>query len=433
MKKLRLRFVLLGLVLAAVWSGSGTKAAGDSPTLRFWTHQQPAEAQYVQTVLIPEFKRTHPHINIEYAVFPEKDYRAKLLAACAAGTGPDCFDLNENDYPAFIAKNLLDPVVPAAFGYKNLDRLAKIYLKNSLAGLTFDRKLYGIPIEQNPLCLLINAQIFREAGLDPASDYPKTWEDLAKVARKLVRLDGNGRMIREGFDLPYNGPDWAMYLFDALIRQQGGTILSPDGKKVLVNSKFGVAALQLWQDLLYRYKVGDPNISLASAAAPNADYFQGKVGMWVSGPGALELLQAYPEVARNTIIVPYPQVNPKKPQLTQYGWAWSVNSAASPAFKQAAWEWVALAAGQPTEWLTKVGFLQPRTGWYKTREAQSFPYLDVWMAALAQAQYLPRSSQYDAIGRAIERAVQRCIFNRMDPQLSLDAAAAEIEKALAEQ
>ena len=53
------------------------------------------------------------------------------------------------------------------------------------------------------MCLLTNNTLWREAGLDPNKDFPKTWEELPAVAEKLTKRDANGVPIRRGFDF-----DW---------------------------------------------------------------------------------------------------------------------------------------------------------------------------------------------------------------------------------
>ncbi|MGE5607041.1 MAG: ABC transporter substrate-binding protein [Bacteroidota bacterium] len=429
--KLGVKGIILTLLVLTLVLATLPLQAANTTTVRFWVHQHPPQIQYTQEVLIPEFKKTHPDVEIEFSYFPGSDYVQKLMVAFATGTGPDFFDLGDYYYPGFIEKGLIDPVDFKAMGYKDQAEFEALYMKNGLEGLKFGGKLYGIPIQQNSFSLLINTKYFKEAGLDPKKDYPKTWADIAKLAPKLAKFDANGRVIREAFDLPYNGPYWAMFTFDPLIRQFGGSVLTPDGKKAALNSKAGVAAMKMWQDLLYKSKAGDPNVSVATAAVPNEDFTQGKVAMWTTGPWALAQIEANPEVSKNTMVVPYPQYDLKNPQTMMYGFAWSVNKAADAQKKKAAWEFISMSANRPTEWLLKLGFPQPRLNWYKSSDAQTFPYLNVWMEDMAKAKFLPRTPYYNEVSQAVDRAIQRCMFNKMDPKQSLDIAADEINKVLA--
>ena len=398
-------------------------------TLRFWIHEHPPEVNYIKEVLIPEFVKKHPDVNIEFSYFPHKDYTQKIMVAMATGTAPDFFDLGDWFYPTFTAKSLLDPVPSQAFGYKNLDALLKDYIPHSLDGLMDEGKLYGIPIQLNSFSLYINTAHFREAGLDPDKDAPKTWDDLVRVAQKLVKTE-NARITREGFDFPYNGPVWAMYTFDPLIRQFGGSILSADGKKATINSPAGVAALTMWRDLAYKYKVADPNLSVATGAVPNQDFTIGKVSMWTTGPWALEQIKANAEVYKDTVVAPIPQHDPAHPVTLLYGFAWTVNAKTTPDKKKLAWEFIAMAADRPTEWLLKLGFPQPRIRWYESAEAKKFPFLDTFIGDMARGHYLTRSVYFNEISQSVDRAIQRCLFNGMDPKESLDIAAREIDNVL---
>ena len=45
-------------------------------------------------------------------------------------------------------------------------------------------------LELTNWCIFINKKVFRDAGLDPEKDYPKTWEEMVEVSDKLCIRDG---------------------------------------------------------------------------------------------------------------------------------------------------------------------------------------------------------------------------------------------------
>jgi multiple sugar transport system substrate-binding protein len=49
---------------------------------------------------------------------------------------------------------------------------------------TIDDKLYGIPLTMQPTCLLLNLDLFKQYGFTEA-DYPKSWDDVRKIAEKV--------------------------------------------------------------------------------------------------------------------------------------------------------------------------------------------------------------------------------------------------------
>ncbi|MFO7964705.1 MAG: hypothetical protein R6U50_12350, partial [Desulfobacterales bacterium] len=48
-----------------------------------------------------------------------------------------------------------------------------------------------------------NKKYFRDVGLDPEEDYPKTWEEMMEVSEKRITCRKNSR--EPGFTLPPTG------------------------------------------------------------------------------------------------------------------------------------------------------------------------------------------------------------------------------------
>lgn len=48
-----------------------------------------------------------------------------------------------------------------------------------------DGKIFGIPMEVEPMAMYYSVKAFEEAGLNE-NDVPKTWEALLEVAKKLT-------------------------------------------------------------------------------------------------------------------------------------------------------------------------------------------------------------------------------------------------------
>jgi sn-glycerol 3-phosphate transport system substrate-binding protein len=76
---------------------------------------------------------------------------------------------------------------------------------------------------------------------------------MAYVATKLVSKSENGETDRWGLMIPSTGyPYW---MFGALSKQQGESLMNKEGDKVNFNSEGMVEALQYWRDLGSKYKV----------------------------------------------------------------------------------------------------------------------------------------------------------------------------------
>src|SRR2546421_182977 len=169
---------------------------------------------------------------------------------------------------------------------------------------------------------------FKEAGLDPDKDYPRTWEDIGRVGQKLVKMQGS-TMTREGFDFAMHSSAWTMWYLEGLTRQYGGSILDRAGKKCTANSDAGVKAMQVRSMYVHKYKISDPTVSLATNALPADDLPKGRVSMFITHAGSVA--QFGPKVMEDMKVVPFPQVNPQKPVSIIYGFALAVNPHLSEA------------------------------------------------------------------------------------------------------
>jgi ABC-type glycerol-3-phosphate transport system substrate-binding protein len=81
----------------------------------------------------------------------------------------------------------------------------------------------------------INAATFRATGLDPARDFPRTWDQVIRLGQKLT-IRKNGKMIQVRISLPPYNALRAMLVLNALIRQVSGLLFSPDGAKAYLTS-----------------------------------------------------------------------------------------------------------------------------------------------------------------------------------------------------
>jgi multiple sugar transport system substrate-binding protein len=402
-------------------------AAVQPITLEFWFHEFAPEVEMVNA-LAKEYTAAHPNVKINITAAPLVNYTQKLAVAMSTGTGPDIYDLGTWFMPTYQTKGQMAPVDYAAFGWKNLEDAKNAYLPGTLDGLIYKDQLVGIPIQMNSFSLFINNQNFKDAGLDPVKDAPKTWDELITVAKKVQTMK-DGKVDVAGFDFSYNGANWHMFMFEPILHQYGGEILDKDGK-VVVNNEAGVKAMTLIKKIVVDEGVGDP--VRANAAAGKDRYLEtGKRAMYEQGPFQPMSFLADDHITKGGYtVVPLPQLPGGKTSTLLYGFAWTVNPAIPDAKKKAAWDFVAFSAKNPTAWLTKCGFFIPQKGWTDTAEAKKIPFLDVFTLDASRGKYLVNSIYYNEISQAITRAMDKVTLEKADPKAALDIAAQEITAAM---
>jgi ABC-type glycerol-3-phosphate transport system substrate-binding protein len=109
----------------------------------------------------------------------------------AAGAAPDVFTLGDGWEVQFAPALMpLDSIVSKWSELKD-------YVPSTLEASKYKGVLYGLPYRANPWITAYNAGYFREAGLNP-DVAPDNCDDVSKMAKKLVKTDAAGKIIRAG-------------------------------------------------------------------------------------------------------------------------------------------------------------------------------------------------------------------------------------------
>jgi multiple sugar transport system substrate-binding protein len=394
-------------------------------TIEIWWHEYGPMTAYVKQ-LIGDYQKLHPNVTINATVTSSADINQKISVALATGTGPDIMDNDASFYSLYYSKGVLEPLNLSVFGAPSYPDFISRYTPGGLQAGTFDGKVYALPYQGNSMSLFINNKEFRAAGLDPAKDAPRTWDDMMKLGPKLKIVQGT-RTVQKAFDFPYHSNRWEVQDFQPLTEQFGGKLLSDDGKTAYLNSPEAVKALTLWRDVT---KVtGDPRTTMNTSSNPNQDFLDGRTAMYITGPWATPQVLQSP-IGKDFTVVSLPQVDPAKPHTLVYGWMWGVNKAKPEAEKAVAWDFIRFMLAKPDVWLDKVGFVQPVKGVEQSSVAQEFPFFGVHMKDVSTGSWYIRSEFTNEITQAVGRAIERVIYDGADPKASLDQAQAEAERVL---
>ena len=104
-------------------------------------------------------------------------------------------------------------------------------------------KVYGMPWLGHSMGLIYNKQLLERAGVDPAAiDSP---EALAEACRRVEEKTGAAGIGLVGAD--HNDVSWMVNQF---IYGYGGSLVSPDGKTVTVNSEAARNAIEFYRNVL---------------------------------------------------------------------------------------------------------------------------------------------------------------------------------------
>jgi len=418
--------VAMGLGLLVVYGGNGIRAASGAPawplpsepvTVGYWDTGNGTKGELIKS-LIAEYQKLHPNVTIKFETDVKSD---KIAVAVSTGTAPEIFEVADFNLPKFMGVGALDPLPPAAWGEDGVDGVLKGYLPNVLDAMMDGGKLYGVPDQMNAHSLYINNRLFREAGLDPVKDAPKTWDDVLKLNKTLTKRRAD-RIVQKGWEMRYAAEHWLAQMFQILLYQAGGE-MTRDGKPTF-NGEAGVRALQVWKSVTIA-----PQITQNTRFSPYQDFATEQDAMTFAGPHVgLIIERISPGMKGNYTVAPLPQMRVERPATIIYSYAWTVNAKASAPQKRVAWDFIRHLSARPDLWWN-IKFLQGTRGWYDTPAAKSTPFLSVFVHDLSVGKPLARTTSYGELQGSLVRMIDRVILNNADPKQALDQAAEEFTRA----
>jgi len=236
----------LGVVAAAssVFSpfGINVKAASRGP-LSFWQFYAPGGpfrpgSQWFED-MVKAWNATHDaKIELRYVPVSEFISGSKLQTAFAGGQGPDIFLTNSGEFLRYFNGGILVDLG------QYMDEQAKSdFYASSMETRIVNGKIFGLPLEVEPMAMYYSVKAFEAAGLFEA-DLPKTWDNFLETARRLTNSNQFGCLFETAPGI-YQNFTWCPFMW-----QGGGELVTKDGKASAFNSPATVAALKWWQDII---------------------------------------------------------------------------------------------------------------------------------------------------------------------------------------
>lgn len=423
--------MLLVLAIAFPMFAQGAVEEDNSPiTLEFWTHEDAARAE-LEDKWIKEFQEIHPNVTVNVTRQSAEKLRELVQTAFASGEGPSFFNLPiENEYQ-YIEAGRVAPCDYKTLGFKDAADLLDHYQDGMIDAVVYDGDVYGLPLELTNWSIFINKNVFRAAGLDPETDYPKTWEDMVEVSSKIVLRDGD-IITRRGFDFRYS---YELTYFVPMVEQLGGELTEKDG---CVNKDAWVKALTFMQNWGPQgLNLGNSSLTAARKLfnKNNGDIAMANTGLYQES----RILTDNPDFYNSGewMVVPYPVFEDAVKNVAgcYYGHFYMVNADKSEREQKMAWELIKyflLTEGHAEEYLTKVGLIQPLKTLMNGETYKSMPYSDVFSGDFARSHIVYYGKGAAEIQSAINSAVKSVMLQGTDPAAAYDALQKNVLEILAD-
>jgi multiple sugar transport system substrate-binding protein len=423
----RIAIGVLSLLVLII--GFSTIQAQDQVTIKFWSHDY-ASREAIDREIITQFEGDNPNIKVEYTIGPGDDdqYRDQLLTAIAGGEGPDLFNVLARSVAELVSSGTVVPVDYAAMGFESEQALVDSYLAGTLEGFVGDDgELYAVPTEVGNYSLFINSKLFEEAGLDPATDIPTTWEDIMAIAPKLTKKGENGNITQRAFDFSYPGPEAVMsprLTYGAMAYQLGNGYFNEEKNGGGLNTEGWIKTLTYIRD--YAAEFGGPSLTPVAI-----DFVEGNVAMVISGAWYLpqEIEAKNPDLVPSILTAPFPRwkeglVNDAGSYI--FGYGLYVNSQSSPEVQAASWKLASALTSQPERYLNEALLLQPKVSIAENEELMQSSFAALFISDMAGSPYTPVITNGGELPGILNRSMERVLLEGMDPEESLTIANDEV-------
>lgn len=225
------------------------------------------------------FRATYPNIVLEEQGITYNELLDKFRTALLGNAAPMAIRLQILGGTEFAAKGYLEPLSPEDVGYSSND-----FWPGAMKAVTWEGTTYGIPTNNETMAFIWNADLFKQAGLDPDSP-PATWDDVVAYSKQIsekLGVSGYGMVAKQNAG---NTP----YRFMPQLWGYGGGVFdeadaAPTYGEVRLNSPASKRALQASYDMYVRDK-SVPVSALTNTQADNqAPFISGKLAMVISHP-----------------------------------------------------------------------------------------------------------------------------------------------------
>lgn len=346
--------------------------------------------------LLQQWNAAHPNQQVTLIPLPNEadDQHAQLVANLQ--TRSSLYDVMSLDViwtAEFASNGWIVPLSPRLFPLKD-------FLPPAVATARYAGRLFAVPFTSNAGLLYYRTDVLAAAHASP----PRTWDQLARLARTLAprhHMAGYAGQLA-----PYEG---LAVNFAEAVQSAGGSILSPDGTTVTLDSRQARAGLQFLLDGL---KAGwIPRAALRYDENTSAKAFvQGKLLFlrnWLYVYGQATARGS--AVAGKFGVTALP--GPDGPGSAVLGGANLAISAYS-RHQQTALAFIKFLTGLPSEQqVLENGSLPPVwTSLYSDRAViRKFPYLPALKKAILAARPRPQTPSYSQLSLAISSTVHQAL------------------------
>jgi len=352
------------------------------------------------------FEAENPDIDINIQVVPWDTLLQRLTTDIAGGTAPDISIIGTRWLLDFAEQGVAEPIDAYL-----TPEFKSTFIDTFMAPSVIDGQIMGLPVAASARAMMINMDLFEQAGATP----PTNWDEFYKASKKLAALPDTFAFGLQGKEIETD----AYYYYS--LWTHGGDILKADGTSGL-DTPEALAAANLYKTMI------DEGLTQPSPTNYNREevfnlFKQGKLGMIFTFPMLIPQIKAEaPDLDYK--IMPFPEGTAK----ATYGVTDTLMIFANSDVKDAAWKFIEFAYKDEyrSEFDHGEGFLPVTKNVAAEEYYQTDPDIAGFAAGLPYAKFAPTISNWEEIADTTVRTMQQIYLGQVTPEEGLKAAAAEV-------
>jgi len=406
--------VLTALSLLASACSRGSVSPSQTPDtvsghLIWWDIAQQADSKAVAQELIDRFHTINPNVTVDLVELGFDDLKAKFDTAAQSASGaPDVITLDSTWVADFGARGYLARLDGTRADVGQDDIVASV-----VPTLKWDGRLVALPRNADADALLYNPSLLRAAGVP----VPQTWTQVSAARLKLT-----ARGVQTLY-APATGQGLLPWIYG-----DGGKLVDPDAKRILVNAPPAV------RGLTDRVALQATDVSVGDATADSvvgmrAAFREGRVAMIIDNAAAMPGL-AGGAAFNNTVDIGIAKIPEGSERSSSLLTAAVFGVYAASQQLPAAYEFIKYLSSAPTQdQLTRsLSLLPTRTSAYLMPDVQASDLARGFQPVIAAGTPLPQTPQSQALLAPLDDAFRRALAGDQSPQQALDDVAAAYRK-----
>jgi raffinose/stachyose/melibiose transport system substrate-binding protein len=177
-----MNILLRPAMLAAMFVAALPASAQDPVEIKFWTLSNPGQGDFYAEA-IAAFEAENPGIRIVHEEFPNESYKTAIQVALNGSEPPDAFfNWVGEDSARLVREGLVADITDLGTeetGFQN------VLSSGWIDSLTYDGRIYGVPMEAVSKYFYYNEPFFAEHGLE----VPQTFGELTQLCRDIRAID----------------------------------------------------------------------------------------------------------------------------------------------------------------------------------------------------------------------------------------------------